>query len=487
MNKELRRVSTLVLFMFLALFTSTSIIQVFQQDTLKADGRNVRVLYASYSIERGDILVDGVPIAESLPVDDQFKFQRTYPQGPLYAPVTGYFTLNQGNAGIEGALNDYLTGQANEQFLDQLNSIITGQSPRGAAVELTLDPVVQQAAWDALGDYTGAVVALDPQTGEILAMVSKPSYDPNVLTSRNTQEVIDAYEALLADPGDPLINRAISGDLNPPGSTFKVLMTAAALNSGEFTPESEFPNPPTLTLPGTSSTIRNAGGSACGGGANASIATSLRLSCNIGFAQLAAALGYDRIAETAEEFGFGDDELRIPLRVEPSVYPSAIEGDEPQIMLSGFGQSSVRATPLQIAMISAAVANGGTIMMPNLVESIIAPDLSPLQEFQPQQYRQPMSSEVADTIRQLMVDNVSNGAASNARIEGVEVGGKTGTAENGPDEPYTLWFTGFAPAQDPQVAVAVVIEDGGGRGQSGFGNQLAAPVARAVMEAVLSR
>lgn len=485
MNKELRRVSLLVLLMFLALFGSTSVIQVLQQDNLKADSRNVRVLYQSYSIERGDILVDGQPIAESVPVDDEFKWQRTYPQGQLYAPVTGYFTLNQGNAGIEGALNDYLTGQSNQQFLDQINAIITGQEPRGASVELTIDPVVQQAAWDALGDYQGAVVAIDPQTGGILAMVSKPTFDPNALTGRDGQQVIDAYNALLNDPGSPLINRAIAGNLNPPGSTFKVIMSAAALGTGQYTPDSEFPNPPELTLPGTSVTINNAEGGTCGGGANASIATALRLSCNIPFAQLGQALGHDVIDEQARAFGYEDEDLRIPLRVEPSVLPEP--EDDAQLMLESFGQASNRATPLQMAMVSAAVANGGVLMQPTLVESIIAPDLSTLQDFEPEVYSNPMTQANADTLKAMMVQDVSNGAASNARINGVEVGGKTGTAQNGEDEPYTLWFTGFAPAQDPQVAVAVVIENGGGRGQSGFGNQLAAPVARAVMEAVLNR
>jgi peptidoglycan glycosyltransferase len=485
MNKELRRVTTVVLVMFLALFASTSYIQVIEHDSLRADPRNVRVLYASYSVDRGDILVDGTPIAESIPVDTEYKFQRRYPNGALYAPVTGYFTLNQGNTGLEGELGDFLSGTANEQFLDQLNSILTGQDPKGAAVETTIDPVVQQAAWDALGDLTGAVVAINPKTGEILAMVSKPTFDPNVLAGTDTEQVIATYEALLDDPNDPLVNRAIAGDLNPPGSTFKLVVAAAALESGQYTPDSEFPNPPSLQLPGTSSTIGNAEGGTCGGTPTVSIATALRLSCNIPFAQLGAALGYDRIAEQAGAFGFGDEEIAIPLPVTPSVYPQT--ESEAQLMLSAFGQASDRVTPLQMAMVSAAIANGGILMRPTLVESIIAPDLSELESFEPEEYGRALSADTAATMVQMMVNGVANGAASNARINGVDVAGKTGTAENGEGEPYTLWFTGFAPAGDPQVAVAVVIEDGGGRGQSGFGNLLAAPVARAVMEAVLNR
>ncbi|TBN58159.1 penicillin-binding protein 2 [Glaciihabitans arcticus] len=484
MNKELKRVSTVVLLMFLALFVSTSVIQVASVDSLKADPRNSRTLYDSFSAERGPILVDGVAIAESTPVDDAFSYLRTYSNGPLYAPVTGYFTLNQGNTGVEGSLNDYLSGSANEQFLNKLYGIITGQDPKGAAVETTIDASVQQAAWDALGSNSGAVVAIVPQTGEILAMVSKESFDPNLLAVHKTSEVIASYEALSADAGKPLVNRAIGGDLYPPGSVFKIIMTAAALESGEYTPESEFPNPPRLTLPESSNVIRNAGGSNCGGGENASIATALRLSCNIPFAQLGLALGNERVRDMAEGFGFGTS-FDLPMASTPSQYPQTASDAEQ--MLSSFGQASDRVTPLQMAMVSAAVANGGTVMQPTVVEKILGPDLTVLQQFEPTVFNNPISPENADIIKQMMVDGVANGAASNARISGVDVGGKTGTAENGGSRPYTLWFTGFAPADNPQVAVAVVVENGGGLGQSAFGNQIAAPIAKKVIEAVLSR
>ncbi len=483
MNKELRRVSIVVLLMFIVLFGSSTVIQVFQQDNLKADGRNVRTLYASFSAERGPILVDGEPIAFSVTVDDEYKYQRVYANGPMYSAVTGYFTLNQGNTGVEGALNDYLSGTANDQFLDQLNGILTGQNPKGAAVELTIDPAVQQAAWDALGNQKGAVVAIDPKTGGILAMVSKPTFDPTGLATHDGAAFRETYDALINDGDDPLINRTIAGDLNPPGSTFKLVVTATALENG-LTPETEFPNPGTLTLPQSSAVITNAEGGACGGGATATIATALRLSCNIPFAQLGLQLGYSAISQQAREFGFGDDDIRVPMRVEPSVYPPI--ASDAELMLSSFGQASDRVSPLQMAMVSAAVANGGQLMKPTVVEAIIAPDLTELVSFQPEVYSTPISAQTAATMNQLMIQNVSNGAGSNARINGVDVAGKTGTAENG-DAPYTLWFTGFAPANDPQVAVAVVVENGGGLGQSGFGNLIAAPIAKRVIEAVLNR
>lgn len=484
MNKELTRVSAVVLLMFLALFVSTSVIQVGAADTLRADGRNSRTLYASYSAERGPILVDGVPIAYSQPVDDEFKFLRTYPQPELYAPVTGYFTLNQGNTGIEGELNDLLSGTANSQFLDQVNAILTGQSPKGAAVELTIDGALQQVAWDALGEYSGAVIAIDTKTGAILAMVSKPTFDPNWLAVHDTDAVIDVYDQLLTDPSEPLFNRTLAGDLNPPGSTFKLVVAAAALESGQYTAESQFPNPPQLTLPESDSVITNSGGDTCSGTPTVTLSTALSLSCNIPFAELGLALGDRQIRDQANDFGFNES-ISVPLESTPSVYPRAL--DDPQTMLSAFGQSSVRASPLQMAMVSAAIANSGTLMRPNLVESIVAADLSVLESFEPSVYKQSISASTAAALTQMMVASVSNGAGSNARIDGVDVAGKTGTAENGEGEPYTLWFTGFAPANDPRVAVAVVIENGGGFGQSGSGNQVAAPIAKRVLEAVLFR
>ena len=484
MNKELKRVSIVVLLMFTALFVSTTTIQVVSADSLRDDGRNARTLYASYSAERGSILVAGTPIAQSQPTTDEYKFQRVYANGPLYAPVTGYFTLNQGNTGLEGALNDYLSGTSNQQFLDQLNAILTGQNPKGASVETTILPAVQQAAWDALGDNAGAVVAINPKTGAILAMVSKPTFDPNTLAVHDSDAVINTYDQLIADPGDPLINRAMSGDLDPPGSTFKLVVTAAALESGQYTPDSQFPNPSELQLPETDHVITNSGHDSCGGTPTVSIADALRLSCNIPFAQLGLALGNRAILDQAQKFGFNES-VDVPMTSTESVYPRGL--DDPQTMLSAFGQSSVRASPLQMAMVSAAIANGGTLMKPTLVDSIMAPDLSVISSLQPSIYKQSITQQTAVTITQMMINNVSNGAASNARIDGVDVAGKTGTAENGEGEPYSLWFTGFAPAGDPQVAVAVVVQNGGGLGQSGTGNELAAPIAKKVLEAVLNK
>jgi peptidoglycan glycosyltransferase len=485
MNKELKRISVVVLAMFVALLVSSTYITGIEADSLRADPRNNRALLESYSAQRGAIIVGGKAVAQSKPVDDQYKFLRTYTSGGLYAPVTGYFTLGQGSTGIENALNKELTGTSNEQFFDKLNSMLTGKDPEGASVDTTIDPTAQQAAYNALGSNSGAVVAIEPSTGKILAMVSKGSYDPNTLAGHDSAAVTKAYDALIADPGQPLINRAIQGNLYFPGSTFKLVVAAAAFESGTYTKDSKLPNPAKLTLPGSTHSINNAEGGACGGGSTVTIETALVDSCNIPFAELGAKLGYTAINDMAQKFGW-ESVLDIPQRTEASVFPST-DGSVDNLMLQSFGQGSVRESPLQIAMTTAAIANGGKEMTPTLVESIVNPDLSTLSAFQPKVLSTPISASTAATLTTLMTEVVAKGTGTNARISGVDVAGKTGTAENGTGEPYTLLFTGFAPAVDPKVAVAVVVENGAGKGQTLVGNSVAAPIARQVMEAVLNK
>jgi peptidoglycan glycosyltransferase len=487
-NKQLKRVSTLVLLMFLALFVSSSVIQVFSVDSLKSDPRNVRALDDSFNAQRGDILTaDGAVIAKSVKSNDKYKYQRVYTDPKVYANITGYFTLNQANTGIEGAMNDYLSGSSNDQFLDNITRIVTGQPAKGAAVELTIDPKIQLAAYDALGNNRGAVVAINPKTGAILAMVSKPSYDPNTLAVHNTAAFTKAYQALTKSSVKPLTDRAIAGDLYHPGSVFKLVVASAALDSGRFTATSGFPNPAALKLPQSSSFIHNSTNATCGPGATATIATAIRLSCNIPMAQLGAALGEPTLSQYATRFGFGHqfDLAGKGVAVTPSIYPTG--QDAPHLELSAFGQSDDRVTPLQIALDSATIANGGTEMQPTLIKKVIAPDLSALQTLTPSVYGNPITTATASSVRDMMISSVADGAASNATIEGVQVAGKTGTAQNGVNDPYTLWFTGFAPANDPQVAVAVVVENGGGLGQDAVGNQIAAPIGKKVLEAVLNK
>jgi len=486
MTKELRRLSVVMLAMFLALLGATSWIQVVQASDLSENEYNRRALYDSFEVQRGSILAGDAVLASSVPSDDLYSWQRQYTDPLMWAPVTGYINpVLQSATGIERAMNRELSGTAGSQFLARMERIITGQSPRGSNVLLTLDPAVQQVAFDALGAYEGAVVAIEPSTGRVLAMVTSPSYDTNSLAVHDSKTVNATYDELLANALDPLWNRAIGDSLNPPGSTFKLVVASAALASGDYTPESTFANPASWQLPGTSTSIHNFDGGQCGPGDTVTLATALRLSCNIPMAQLAVQLGDDAIRAEAEKYGF-DKSFEIPLVTTASTYPPA-PLDDAQTALTGFGQQDVKASPLQIAMVAAGIANDGVVMNPRMVDRVVAQDLTVQQTFDDTQFDRALSAADAATMTTMMIANVSNGAASGARIDGVDVAGKTGTAEHGPGDPYTFWFTGFAPADDPQVAVAVMIENGAGLGQSGTSNGIAAPIAKKVIEAVLSR
>jgi peptidoglycan glycosyltransferase len=484
MTKELRRVTIVMLFMFLSLFAATSWIQVVDADSLAVNPNNTRSLLDSYEIQRGSLIVDGTPIAYSVPADDEFAYQRVYTDSALWAPVTGYFNpALQSSTGMEKAMNTDLSGTGANAFLSEIERIISGQPQAGFSVELTLDAAAQRAAYDALQGLEGAVLAIEPSTGRILAMVSTPGYDANLIASHNGTEAEAAYNALRDDTTNPLYNRAIAGSLNPPGSTFKVLVAAAAYSTGDWTPESTLPNPARYTLPGTSTSVSNAWGGTCGSGDTVTISEAIRLSCNIPMAELAAQLGDATIREYAEKFGFNKS-FETPLASTASTYPRALSDD--QTALTGFGQGDVRATPLQMAMVAAGLANDGVVMNPRLVDAVIGNDLSTIREYENTEFGRAVEADIADQVTTSMVASVSTGAAQSARIDGVDVAGKTGTAENGSD-PYTLWFTGFAPAENPQIAVAVVVEDGGGKGQNGSGDSIAAPIAKKVIEAVLNR
>jgi penicillin-binding protein A len=482
MNTPLRRISLVVIAMFLALMGAATWVQYVQAAQFNADPRNVRTLYREYDNFRGPIVVGGEPIATSTPVDDPFGYQRAYTAGPLYAHTTGYYSIVFGRTGLERAANDVLTGTADSLFLSRVQDLVTGRQPQGSSVELTLVPAVQQAAADALGGQRGAVVALDPTTGAILAMVSSPSFDPNVLAGHSTGAVNEAYRALDDDPAAPLVNRAIAGDTYPPGSTFKLVDAAAALESG-LTPDSPLPAPDVLPLPGSSAQIGNFGGASCGGGGTVSLAEALRISCNTAFAQLGMDLGADTLREQAEAFGFGAA-LEIPLRVTPSRFPE--DPDQPQTALSAIGQHDVRATPLQMAMVSAAIANGGEQMAPYLVETVRSPDLDVVEQASPDVLGTPVSEATASALRDMMVQVVETGTGTAARIPGVLVAGKTGTAQTTDEEAPHAWFTAFAPADAPRVAVAVIVENGGNLGNEATGGRVAAPIARAVIQAVLA-
>jgi len=483
MTPEIRRVANVILLMFLSLFVAASAMQVVNADALNNDSRNQRPVFDGYKTQRGSILVDNKPIAESVPSNNAYHFLRKY-SGNQHSAITGFYSLYQGRTGLENYLDSSLRGDNSGQFFEQLNALFSGNPVTGASVELSIDEKVQKVAWDALGDNKGAVIAMDPTTGRIIALVSKPGFDANLLSTHNTGDASTNYKKLLTRNDAPLINRAIGGDLYAPGSVFKLVVASAAIESGKYTAQSKLPNPRTFTLPGTKTTITNSGESRCGGAKEVSIATALKLSCNIPFAELGIALGQDAIAAQAKKFGFGES-VAIPMQSTASVYPEGM--DAAQTGLSSFGQFDVRVSPLQMLMVSSAIANGGIEMQPYLVDQIFTSNLTLLQETKPTEIRRSISTSTSEALKNMMVMAVSSGVSSNASIPGVVVAGKTGTAENGVGEPYTLWFTGFAPAKNPQVAIAVVVENGGGYGQGGRGNSVAAPIAKKVMQAVLNK
>jgi len=493
-NKPLKFVSRTVFGMFLVLFFAVTMIQFVNADDLRANELNGRTIKNGYKVERGSILVDGDPIAFSSPTGDAFRFIREYTDGPLYAPVTGYYSHTQGMTGLELAMNQDLSGVGNAQFFTRLLNTLNGASPQGSSIETTIDAAAQEAAVTALTEqgFSGAVVAIEPDTGRILALASTPSFDPNLLSSNSDAEIIANYRQLESDPSEPMVNRAIGGDLYHPGSVYKLVVAAAAVENGTATPDTEFDNPASLTLPQSSAVMYNSTRTTCGDGDTATLQETLTYSCNIPIAELAMSMDRDAVPEMAHAFGF-DQELTIPVVVTPSTAP--LPADQAQVALSAIGQLDVRATPLQMAMVSAGIANDGAVMKPQLVDSVITPDLRVEKSFNPEVFSQPLSDESARTMADMMEHAVSDpGAyAQNAAIDGVRVAGKTGTAENGTDAdgndlPYTLWFTGFAPVDDPKVAVAVVIEDGGGEAFDFTGGSFDLPtiVGKRVMEAVLS-
>ncbi|MEE6272021.1 peptidoglycan D,D-transpeptidase FtsI family protein [Georgenia wangjunii] len=484
MNTPVRRLAAVVALMFLALMASATSVQFFQAPDLNADGRNVRTVYREFGRDRGPIIVAGDAVASSTPVDDVYGYLRSYTGGPLYAPVTGYFAAALSSlTGLEAEANSVLNGTDDSLLVQRIQDLVTGSQPQGGSVELTIDPAAQQAAWDALGDQRGAVVALDPSTGAILALVSKPSYDPNLLAVHSGTEAQAAYDALLADPGNPLTNRAIAGNLYPPGSSFKLVVAAALLESGDYDSQSQVPAPAQLQLPQSSQVVSNPGGIPCTDNPTVPLVYALQESCNTPFAAMGMELGEDALREQAEAFGFGR-ELDIPLTVTPSVYPEGL--DAAQTAMTAIGQYDVIASPLQMAMVSAAIANDGVLMRPYLVATERGPDLDVLGTTEPSELGRSVSAETAAELTAMMVNVVEQGTGTNARISGVTVAGKTGSAQAGEGASPHAWFTSFAPAEDPRIAVAVVVENGGSEGDLASGGTTAAPIARAVLEAVLT-
>ncbi len=495
MNRQIRKVAAAVGVLVLALLVNLTFVQVVKGDEYRNHPGNRRVILAEYSNPRGPIVVDGTPVAESVATSDELKYLRRYPNGPVYAPVTGYYSIIYGPSGLEQTENDVLTGTDSRLFGQRVADILTGRNPQGGSVDLTLNRAAQETAYRDMQGKRGAVVALDPATGAILAAVSTPSYDPNTLSSHDADEVEAAWQALKpADPQTPLINRAFSNTY-PAGSTFKIMVAAAALKAG-IKPTDRIPAPDVLKLPGTgNATLRNFDGERCGDGQTDTLDHALTISCNTAFAQLCLTLGQDKVEDQVRQFGMDGRTRNVPLPVAGSTI-GAVQNDA-QLAQSCIGQFNVQITPLQDAMLSAAVANGGTLMTPFLVKDERAHNLSVVSTTQPSQIGTVLDPDLNQQLVGMMQDVVAKGTGTPAaitNINGVVVGGKTGTADNGPQRsdgsyvnPPHAWFTGFALQNgNPKIAVAVLVENGGVSGNETTGGKAAGPIAKDVMVAYLN-
>jgi peptidoglycan glycosyltransferase len=472
MNKQIRRLGLLFTIAFLALCLNLTYLQVWAASKIVSHPRNTRGIAKELSVERGQIVAsDGLIIAESK--RSGRNYQRRYPEKGLYAHLTGYYSLRYGRSGLERIYNEELLGKREISSLDDyLQNLMEGRE-RGHTIVLTIDSRLQKVASEALGNQRGAVVVLNPKTGEVLVMISNPSFNPNPLASLDPKVATRSWEGLSVDPQKPLINRAIQ-EWYPPGSTFKIVTTAAALESGIADPTTVFNCTGRLKLPLTSHTIRDFGGKSHG---EISLEDALRASCNNTFGELGLRLGKDKLVYYSERFGI-NKEIPFELPVTESIIPTDL--DAPSTALSAIGQKDVRITPLQMALISCAIANDGEIIKPHLVKEIRDYNGKIIREFESEKWLKAISSENASIMTEMLKRVVESGTGKAAMISGIEVAGKTGTAQVPNGAPHA-WFTCFAPANDPQIAVAIVIENGGSMGNDATGGRIAAPIAREIM------
>ncbi|HEX6844557.1 MAG TPA: penicillin-binding transpeptidase domain-containing protein [Actinomycetota bacterium] len=512
MDRQIRRLGVAFVVLFSLLFLQVAYIQVFAADRIANDpGNATRQIRAEYETERGPILAsDGQTIlADSVeaPAGSVYRFQREYPRGELYGHLTGFYSRVYGRTGLEQAMNPYLSGTAPELTAQNLTDLILGKPKKGGAVVTTIVPSVQQAAKQALGPYQGAVAAIDPRTGDVLALYSNPGFDPTGLSVGTAEEMKAVWDELNADPDKPLLSKAFQ-ELYLPGSTFKMITASAALERGTtpdgdaYTIETQIANPHVLDLPTTDDDLHNFGDELCHGGTKTvSMSEAFRQSCNVPFGQLGLDIGPEVLAEQAFAYGFcrtfppttttcEDPTIPFLLDVENGRFPdpSYFEERIPAIAYSAVGLDNDLTNPLHLALVAAAIGNGGTLYEPRLVMEIRDAQGQVVKTFAARRWGEPISPTTADEMRTMMVNVVENGTGYAASLPGTVVAGKTGTATNGEGVPPNAWFASFAPAgpgQTPRVAVAVIVLDGGDLGDEATGGRVAAPIAREVMRAAL--
>lgn len=482
MNGPIRRLALVLFAGFGVLLLAVTWFQVVRADELKTDPRNPRPALADRGKERGLIVAaDGAVLARSVPdPNDPRNFIREYPEGPAFAHVVGYTSFLVGASGLEAEYSPQLRSRRDLTISD-LVAVILGQDLRPKTVEVSLDSTLQKLAFEALGDNKGAVVAMDPRTGAILAAVSKPSFNPAVL---NSLDAAEQWDRLLEDPERPLLDRA-TRELYAPGSTFKAVVAAAGLDTGLVTPATEFADPVEFQLPNSTATIANFDGTPCADGVTATLLQAFVRSCNTIFADLSIQLGAVDIGITAAALGFNRD-LDFAWEVPRAVWPTDELAEDPAALgQSGIGERDVRAAPLHMSMVAAAIANEGMVPNPFLMQRVIDANGETVDDTEPDLMRA-MSEETAGVLSQMMERVVTEGTGRGAAVPGVRVAGKTGTSSGQGGFPNP-WFIGFAPVGDPQIAVAVLVEGSPVSGETATGGSVAAPIAARLMENWLGR
>ena len=481
MKRQVRRLGLAFIVLYAALFVQLNVVQVLKADEYNSNPGNTRAVLRDFGRARGDITTaDGTVLARSVPDDGPFELRREYPEKELFGHTTGFFSFTYGSDGVEKTYNDELAGRKVSGDLENLADLLLDDEATNDVV-LTLQKSVQEVARRELGDRRGSVVALDPRDGSILAMWSYPSYDPNGISAPKREDAERARSLMLLNEANPLLPKAFRETFFP-GSTFKVVTATAGLIAGVTPEQPDYPREREFVPPQTTSPIRNFGGDTCGG----TLFEILRVSCNVSFARMAVDIGAEAMVGTAQAFGFND---RPPLDL-PAVAASRIETvdffqtNQALLGQTGIGQNTMRATPLQMAMVAGGIANGGKVMRPHVMKEVRAEDGDVVRRARPEVWKEAAPQNVADVVRAAMIEVAANGTARGLQVPGVLTAGKTGTAQTGAGTSHA-WIIGFAPADAPRVAIAVIVEGQPGASEQ-TGGRVAAPIGRAVLEAALA-
>ena len=482
MNRQIRKLGVAMLVLYGLLFVQLNIVQVFRADHYNRNPTNVRAVTRDYGRPRGQILsADGAVLARSVPDAGHFKRRREYPEHDLFGQLTGFFSFTFGTDGVEKTYNAELAGRSTKGSLRNLKDLLVDQEHTDDVV-LTVDKRIQQVAKDALGGRAGSVVALDPRDGSILAMWGFPSYDPEPVSQTDQEGAKTSRALLLLDKGKPLLPRPYRETFFP-GSTFKVVTSAAGLTSGAVHPDQPvYPTETQFLPPHTTHPIKNFGGESCGG----SLFDILRVSCNTAYARMGVDLGADALIGQAHKFGFGSaPPLDLPAVAASPIQDAAFfKQNIPLLAQTAIGQNTVRATPLQMALVAAGIANGGVIMTPHVMKEVRDDQAAVVQRYKPAPWQTAVDPQTAATLRDAMVGVVQSGTATRLAVPGVPTAGKTGTAQLGNGQSHA-WIIGFAPADAPRVAIAVIVEAQSGASEA-TGGRIAAPIAQQVLAAALN-